>query len=159
MASLSFDDKEILGRVIDIVAAYVSNNSIASAQLPELIATVHGALKGLGAPAPNRNAEQLKPAISVRKSVTPDYLFCLEDGLRFKSLKRHLRTKFNLTPEEYRAKWGLPSDYPMVAPNYAATRSNLAKQMGLGQPHKKPSEPPKRRGRKPKVEVPLPSGA
>lgn len=158
MRSLSLDDKDFLDRVTGIIAAYVSNNSISSAQLPELIATVHGALKGLGAPASDPDTEKLKPAISVRKSVTPDYLFCLEDGLRFKSLKRHLQTKFNLTPEEYRAKWGLPSDYPMVAPNYAATRSNLAKQMGFGQPRKKPSEPPKRRGRKPKVEVPLPSG-
>lgn len=156
MRPLSLDDKEFLGHVAGIIAAYLGNNSISSAQLPELIATVHGALKGLGASDSNPDTDKLKPAIPIRKSVTPDYVFCLEDGLRFKSLKRHLRTKFNLTPEEYRAKWGLPSDYPMVAPNYAATRSNLAKQMGFGQPRRKPSDLPERRGRRPKV--PLPSG-
>lgn len=158
MNSLPLDDKEILECMTDVISAYVSNNSISSAQIPELIAKVHRALKGLGAPASDTDTEKLNPAIAVRKSVTPDYIFCLEDGLRFKSLKRHLRTKFNLTPEEYRAKWGLPSDYPMVAPNYAAKRSILAKQIGFGQPSKKPSEPPKRRGRKPKVGVPVPSG-
>ena len=117
----------------DIVAAYVSNNSVASFDLKRLIGEVHGALQrsshGLAAPAP----EALKPATTVKRSITPDYLICLEDGKRFKSLKRHLRTHYDLTPAEYRAKWGLPADYPMVAPNYAKTRSALARQMGLGQ--------------------------
>jgi predicted transcriptional regulator len=117
----------------EIVSAYVSNNNIASGELSGLIGDVHTALhrtaSGSSEPAP----EPLKPAISIRKSVTPDYIVCLEDGKKFKSLKRHLRTHYDLTPEEYREKWSLPADYPMVAPNYAKARSNLAKQMGLGQ--------------------------
>ncbi|MEW6255476.1 MAG: MucR family transcriptional regulator [Pseudomonadota bacterium] len=117
----------------DIVSAYVSNNSVAAADLPSLINEVHAALtrvsKGEAEPAP----EPLKPAVPLKKSVTPDYIICLEDGKKFKSLKRHLRTQYNMSPEQYREKWGLPADYPMVAPNYAAARSELAKQMGLGQ--------------------------
>jgi predicted transcriptional regulator len=116
-----------------IVSAYVSNNSVPSSDLPALIGQVHSALtrvsSGHGAPP----SEPPKPAVSVKKSITPDYIVCLEDGKKFKSLKRHLRTQYNVTPEQYRDKWGLPPDYPMVAPNYAAARSNLAKQMGLGQ--------------------------
>ncbi|MFK8250776.1 MucR family transcriptional regulator [Ancylobacter terrae] len=126
----------------DVVAAFVGNNSVPATELPDLIAKVHAALAGLGNPAPVVEAETLKPAVPVKKSVTPDYIICLDDGKKFKSLKRHLRTQYNLTPDEYRAKWGLPSDYPMVAPNYAATRSNLAKKMGLGQQRKKPEPPP-----------------
>jgi predicted transcriptional regulator len=116
----------------EIVAAYVSHNSVSPTDLPKLIADVHGALQSLqsnDAPLP---IEELKPAVPVRKSVAPDYIICLEDGKKFKSLKRHLRTHYNLSPEEYREKWGLPADYPMVAPNYSATRSKLAKDNGLG---------------------------
>jgi predicted transcriptional regulator len=115
-----------------IVSAYVAKNIVASSDLPTLIQGVYDAL-GRVATAPEPDVrEELKPAISVKKSVMPDYLICLEDGKKFKSLKRHLRTHYNLSPEEYREKWGLPIDYPMVAPNYAAARSELAKQMGLG---------------------------
>ena len=117
----------------DIVSAYVSNNSVPAADLPSLIGDVHSALirvVGPGVPAP---VESTKPAIAIKKSVTNDYIICLEDGKKFKSLKRHLRTHYDLSPEEYREKWGLPHDYPMVAPNYAAARSDLAKRMGLGQ--------------------------
>ncbi|HYI90982.1 MAG TPA: MucR family transcriptional regulator [Beijerinckiaceae bacterium] len=117
----------------DIVSAFVSKNSIPIAELPALIQNVHAALnktaQGITEPA----KEDLHPAVSIKKSVTPDYLICLEDGKRFKSLKRHLRTKYELTPDQYRARWNLPSDYPMVAPNYAQARSQLAKSMGLGQ--------------------------
>ena len=118
----------------DIVSAYVSNNSVRSADLAELINTVHAALaSAAGHGAPASAPAELRPAISVKKSITPDYIICLEDGKRFKSLKRHLRTAYDMTPEQYRAKWSLPSDYPMVAPSYAEARSNLAKSMGLGQ--------------------------
>jgi MucR family transcriptional regulator, transcriptional regulator of exopolysaccharide biosynthesis len=117
----------------EIVAAYVSSNSVASADLLNLIREVHAALHRTATGAVESDAEPLKPAVSVKKSLTPDYIVCLEDGQKFKSLKRHLRTHYDLTPEAYRGKWGLPADYPMVAPNYAKARSNLAKQMGLGQ--------------------------
>ena len=128
------DDKaEIIEMTTDIVSAYVGNNSVAAADLPSLIQSVHKALSGVGGGAEPVEAAPKEPAVSVKKSITPDYLICLEDGRKFKSLKRHLRTKYNMSPEEYRAKWALPKDYPMVAPNYAAARSNLAKQMGLGQ--------------------------
>ena len=117
----------------NIVSAYVSNNAVAAGDISALISQVHSALlrvsNGQGEVAP----EAVKPAIPVKKSITPEYLICLEDGKKFKSLKRHLRTQYNLTPEQYRDKWALPPDYPMVAPNYAAARSQLAKQMGLGQ--------------------------
>ena len=116
-----------------IVAAYVGRNAVEQADLPKLITEVHRALEQVaGAPAKS-DANEPKPAVSVKKSITPDYLVCLEDGKKFKSLKRHLRTHFNLTPEQYREKWGLPADYPMVAQNYATSRSKLAKNMGLGQ--------------------------
>jgi predicted transcriptional regulator len=116
-----------------IVSAYVSNNSVPSGDLSSLISQIHSALTRVSngqADVPN---EPLKPAISVKKSITPDHIVCLEDGKKFKSLKRHLRTQYSMTPEQYREKWSLAPDYPMVAPNYAAARSQLAKQMGLGQ--------------------------
>lgn len=115
-----------------IVAAYVGHNPIERAELPRLITEVHRALEQVAGPSRD-NGPELKPAVPVKKSVTDDYLICLEDGKKFKSLKRHLRTHFNLSPEQYREKWGLPADYPMVAPNYATSRSKLAKNMGLGQ--------------------------
>lgn len=117
----------------DIVSAYVSNNSVPAGELPSLINEVYNALLRVGAGVAVAPAEPPKPAIAVKKSVTNDHIICLEDGKKFKSLKRHLRTQYGLSPEEYREKWGLPADYPMVAPNYARARSNLAKQMGLGQ--------------------------
>ena len=115
----------------DIVAAHVSNNSVAVSDLPVLIQNVHGALSGLGAAAPEPEAKQ-EPAVSVRASVKPDYIVCLEDGKKLKMLKRHLMTHYQMTPEQYRAKWNLPADYPMVAPNYAEQRRTLAKKIGLG---------------------------
>jgi predicted transcriptional regulator len=117
----------------NIVSAYVSNNSVASSEIPGLIGQVHSALMRVSVGQVEAPAEPLKPAVPVKRSVTSDYIVCLEDGKKFKSLKRHLRTQYNITPEQYREKWGLPADYPMVAPNYAAARSQLAKQMGLGQ--------------------------
>lgn len=120
----------------DIVAAYVGNNSVAQADLPKLIANIYQSLAAAahGATEPKpAEAVELKPAVPVRKSITPDYIICLEDGKKFKSLKRHLRTHYDLSPEQYREKWGLPADYPMVAPSYAEARSSLAKKIGLGQ--------------------------
>ena len=118
----------------DIVSAYVSNNTVSSSDLPGLIGEVYAALQRTSSGvASEPMPEPLKPAVPVKKSVTPDYIVCLEDGKKFKSLKRHLRTQYNMTPEEYREKWGLAADYPMVAPNYAQARSDLAKKMGLGQ--------------------------
>jgi predicted transcriptional regulator len=116
----------------DIVCAYVSHNALSPTDLPRLIAEVHVALKGLRSITVQEPAEELKPAVPVRKSIAPDFIICLEDGKKFKSLKRHLRTHYDLSPEEYREKWGLAPDYPMVAPNYSATRSRLAKDNGLG---------------------------
>ncbi|KQN72219.1 MucR family transcriptional regulator [Devosia sp. BK] len=116
----------------DIVSAYVSHNAVSPTDLTKLIAEVHGALRSLRSNEVPVLVEDLKPAVPVRKSVAADYIICLEDGKKFKSLKRHLRTHYNLSPEEYREKWGLPADYPMVAPNYSATRSKLAKDNGLG---------------------------
>lgn len=120
----------------DIVSAYVSNNSVPAGDLPGLISQVHLALARVGNGAAEA-AEAPKPAIAIKNSATPDYIICLEDGKKFKSLKRHLRTQYNLTPEQYREKWGLAPDYPMVAPNYAKARSDLAKEMGLGQQRRK----------------------
>lgn len=117
----------------DIVAAYVSNNTVVAGEVPNLINDVFSALSKAARINNGAPAEDLKPAVPVKKSITDDYLICLEDGKKFKSLKRHLRTHYNLSPEEYREKWGLGHDYPMVAPNYAAARSRLAKKMGLGQ--------------------------
>ena len=121
----------------DIVSAYVANNTVASSDLPKLINDVYGALFQTENVASEPEPEPLKPAVTIKKSVTPDYIICLEDGKKFKSLKRHLRTQYDMTPEEYREKWDLGPDYPMVAPNYAAARSELAKKMGLGQQRKR----------------------
>ena len=115
----------------DIVAAFVGQNKVGVEALPDLIKSVYGALVNMGAPAPAAPEKQI-PAVSIKKSITPEFLISLEDGRKYKSLKRHLRTQYNLSPEDYRAKWGLPKDYPMVAPAYAASRSALAKSMGLG---------------------------
>ena len=133
------DQAGLIELTADIVSAYVGNNTVATSDLPSLIRSIHSALGGVGTPvvAP---AEPQMPAVSVKKSLTDDFLICLEDGRKFKSLKRHLRTKYNMSPEDYRAKWGLPKTYPMVAPAYAAARSNLAKQMGLGQGGRKPAK-------------------
>jgi predicted transcriptional regulator len=121
----------------DIVSAYVSNNSVPAADLPSLLQSVHAALTRTAQDQREEPKAELVPAVSVRKSITPDAIICLEDGKSFKSLKRHLRTTYDMTPEQYRAKWNLPADYPMVAPNYAQARSELAKTMGLGQQRKK----------------------
>ncbi len=115
-----------------IVASYVGSNPLSAADLPQLIAEVHAALVRCAQAGPPAELDEPKPAVSIKKSVMPDYIVCLEDGKKFKSLKRHLRTHYDLTPEEYREKWGLPHDYPMVAPNYARARSELAKKSGLG---------------------------
>src|SRR5579883_3362350 len=117
----------------DIVSAYVSNNSVPSAEIPNLIGQVFSALKRVSGGDVTAAAEPLRPAVPIKRSVTPEHIVCLEDGLKFKSLKRHLRTHYNMTPDEYREKWGLEPSYPMVAPKYAEARSNLAKKMGLGQ--------------------------
>nr|WP_249729896.1 MucR family transcriptional regulator [Chelatococcus sp. YT9] len=121
----------------DIVSAYVSNNTVGPSDVAAMIGEVHAALARVTSGPIEEPVEAPKPAISIKKSITPDYLICLEDGKKFKSLKRHLRTQYDITPEQYREKWGLPSDYPMVAPNYAKARSQLAKDMGLGQQRRK----------------------
>ena len=128
---------------VDIVSAFVSNNPVPAPELPGLIAAIHATLHGLGEPSAPP-AEELRPAVPVRRSVQPDFIVCLEDGKKLKMLKRHLRTTYGLSPDEYRAKWGLPADYPMVAPNYAAQRSAFAKKIGLGRTAGKP----RGRGRK-----------
>jgi predicted transcriptional regulator len=128
----SATDFDLVGLSADIVSAYVGHNALSVADLPRLIADVHMALRGLKGSGAKESPADLKPAVSIRKSIAPDYLICLEDGKKFKSLKRHLRTHYDLSPEEYREKWGLPVDYPMVAPNYSETRSRLAKDNGLG---------------------------
>ncbi len=131
MTELQQDTRELLELTTEIVAAHVSNNTVAVADLPELIQQIYRTLSSVGsngAAAPERP----QPAVPVRKSVTPDYIICLEDGKKLKMLKRHLKTAYNMTPEEYRERWGLPPDYPMVAPNYAEQRSSLAKKIGLG---------------------------
>jgi len=127
---ISHDD--ILRMAVDVVSAYVSNNPLPASQIPEIINTVFTSLSSLDSTPVETKLEAPKPAISVKKSVHPDYIICLEDGKKLKMLKRHLRTTYNMTPDEYRAKWGLPPDYPMVAPNYAAQRSDFAKKIGLG---------------------------
>jgi len=126
-------EDELLRMTAEVVSAYVSNNTVASADIPALISQVHTALQRVSNGEAQASTEPLKPAVPVKKSINPDFIICLEDGKKFKSLKRHLRTQYDVTPEQYREKWGLPADYPMVAPNYAAARSQLAKQMGLGQ--------------------------
>ena len=134
---MSEENGNLIGLVADIVSAYVSNNSVPAADLPGLIATTHAAISGLGAPPAPVVEERPTPIVSIRKSITPEFLICLEDGKKFKSLKRHLRTAYNMSPEDYRTRWGLPADYPMVAPAYAEARSTLAKKMGLGQQRRK----------------------
>ncbi len=125
----------------EIVSAFVSNNSVPAAELPALIGNVHDALNRITIGSTQKVEETRQPpAVPVKKSVQSDYIVCLDDGKKFKSLKRHLRTVYNMTPDQYRAKWGLPADYPMVAPNYAAARSQLAKQMGLGARRRKTVE-------------------
>ncbi len=139
------DTKEMLITLTsDIVAAHVSNNSVAVAELSALINNVYGALAGLGAVAPVEE-KALEPAVSIRSSIKPDYIVCLEDGKKLKMLKRHLMTHYNLTPDQYRARWNLPADYPMVAPSYAEKRRDLAMKIGLGR------KPGQKRGRKPKA--------
>jgi predicted transcriptional regulator len=122
---------QLVDLTADIVSAYIGHNSVSVADLPRLIADVHGALRGLSSPVESPE-EPLKPAVPIRKSVSNDFVVCLEDGKKFKSLKRHLRTHYDLSPDEYRTKWRLPSDYPMVAPSYSQTRSALAKSHGFG---------------------------
>jgi predicted transcriptional regulator len=125
--------KTYIDLTADIVSAYLSNNPTPASEIPHLISQVHSALLRVSSGRTDAPHEPAKPAVSIKKSIAPDYLVCLEDGKRFKSLKRHLRTQYNMTPEQYREKWGLPPEYPMVAPNYAVARSQLAKKMGLGQ--------------------------
>jgi predicted transcriptional regulator len=125
-------DEELLRMTADVVAAYVSNNSLPTQQLGEVITAVYTSLRSLDGQPLETKAEPLKPAVPIRKSITPDYLICLEDGKKLKMLKRHLRSTYAMTPDDYRAKWGLPADYPMVAPNYAEQRSAFAKKIGLG---------------------------
>ncbi len=127
------DSGNFIELTAEIVSAYVSNNPVPASDISVLINQVHAALVRVSSGQIEAQPEPLKPAVSVKKSITPEHIVCLEDGKKFKSLKRHLRTQYNMTPEQYREKWALPADYPMVAPNYAAARSQLAKQMGLGQ--------------------------
>lgn len=123
---------DVLRMAVDVVAAYVGNNQVSTGQLPDIINSVYTSLLTLDLPPEEVPIEAPKPAVNVRKSVTPEYIVCLEDGKKLKMLKRHLRTTYNMSPEEYRSKWNLPPDYPMVAPNYARQRSDFAKKIGLG---------------------------
>ena len=133
MADDSGESSSYIQLTADIVSAYLSNNSVSSSEIPSLISQVYSALKRVSNGQAAASVEPLKPAVPIKRSITAEYIVCLEDGKKFKSLKRHLRSQYDMTPERYREKWGLPADYPMVAPNYAAARSQLAKQMGLGQ--------------------------
>ncbi len=135
---------EILRMTAEVVASYLGNNMVPAAQIPEVINTVFSALNGIGTDGGEAKGEPQKPAVPIKKSITNEYIICLEDGKKLKMLKRHLRTTYGLSPDEYRAKWGLPADYPMVAPNYAAQRSAFAKKIGLGRTAGKP----RGRGRK-----------
>jgi len=134
---------ELLKLASEIVAAYVSNNPVPVGELPSMIKSVHATLGGLSSGVSTDMTTAQKPAVTVKKSITPEYIVCLEDGKKLKMLKRYLRSRYGLSPEEYRAKWGLPADYPMVAPNYAAQRSEFAKKIGLGR-----SSPPAKKGRR-----------
>jgi predicted transcriptional regulator len=156
--SIPADTPNYIELAAEIVSAFVSNNSVTVAELPALIGSVHAALRNVGDPAPRREEAKPTPPVPIRRSVTPDYLISLEDGKQYRSLKRHL-TRLGLTPEQYREKWGLPRDYPMVAPNYSAKRSELARSLGLGQRRKKAAKvattseaikakAPEKRGRK-----------
>ena len=136
MDTLDEIQETLISLTADIVAAHVSNNSVAVSDLPLLISNVHNALSALGGSAPVPEVKQ-EPAVSVRASIKPDYIVCLEDGKKLKMLKRHLMTHYQMTPEQYRAKWNLPADYPMVAPNYAEQRRTLAKKIGLGTKRRK----------------------
>jgi predicted transcriptional regulator len=144
------DNTANLEFAVEIVSAFVSNNSVPASDLPALLQSVHAALVGLasGQTVVAEAAPQKEPAVPVKKSVTPDFIICLEDGKKFKSLKRHLNTAYSMTPDEYRAKWGLASDYPMVAPNYAKARSELATKMGLGQKRTAPASKARKQGAK-----------
>lgn len=124
--------EDVLRMAVDVVAAYLSNNQVATGQIPDIINTVYLSLVSLETGTEEPPVESVKPAVPVRRSVTPEYIICLEDGKKLKMLKRHLRTTYNMSPEEYRAKWNLPLEYPMVAPNYAQQRSEFAKKIGLG---------------------------
>ena len=124
--------EELLRMTSEVAAAYVSNNNLPSAQLPDVIRTIHESLAALSGAKVAAASEPPTPAVAIKKSITPDYIVCLEDGKKLKMLKRHLRSTYNMTPDEYRHRWGLPADYPMVAPNYAAQRSAFAKKIGLG---------------------------
>jgi predicted transcriptional regulator len=126
------DRDDLVGMTASVISAYVASNSVSAHDLPGLIRTVFSTLSEIANHRGGAIENIQEPAIAIKKSVTPDYIVCLEDGKKFKSLKRHLRTRYNMTPDEYRAKWGLSHDYPMVAPSYAKERSNLAKRMGLG---------------------------
>ena len=137
MDTLNQLQETLITLTADIVAAHVSNNSVAVSDLPILIANVHGALAGLGTPAAAPEIKQ-EPAVSIRSSIKPDYVVCLEDGKKLKMLNRHLMTHYQMTPDQYRTKWNLPGDYPMVAPNYAEQRRTLAKKIGLGTQRRKP---------------------
>ena len=124
--------EELLRMTTEVAAAYVGNNNLPSSQLPDVIKTIHQSLAALNGGQVAAAAEPPTPAVAIKKSITPDYIVCLEDGKKLKMLKRHLRSTYNMTPDEYRHRWGLPADYPMVAPNYAAQRSAFAKKIGLG---------------------------
>lgn len=126
----------VMKMAVDIVSAYVSNNPLPSAQITEVLRSVYGTLDSLSSAPMDTREEAPRPAVPVKKSVTPDYLICLEDGKKLKMLKRHLRTNYGMTPDEYKVKWGLPADYPIVAPNYASQRSEFAKKIGLGRKSK-----------------------
>jgi predicted transcriptional regulator len=139
MTELENQDSTFVELTAEIVCAYVGNNAVPAAEIPALIKQVHSALSEASAAANAPDTPAPEPAVPVNRSITPDHLICLEDGKKFRSLKRHLRTSYNMTPEEYREKWGLRPDYPMVAPNYAAERSRLAKKIGLGQGRRKSS--------------------
>jgi predicted transcriptional regulator len=132
VAAPKMAEDDLLRMTTEVVAAYVSNNTLASAQLGDVIHAVYNSLRSLDGQVAEAVPEVLKPAVPVRKSITPEFLICLEDGKKLKMLKRHLRSTYNLSPDEYRSKWGLGSDYPMVAPNYAQQRSDFAKKIGLG---------------------------
>ncbi len=136
MTDQNIGHSDLLGLTSDIVAAHVSNNAVPTTELPGLIETVYATLFGLDTSSAEVEVE-LKPAVPIKKSVTDDFIICLEDGKKLKMLKRHLKTAYDMTPEDYRAKWGLAHDYPMVAPNYAAKRQELAKKIGLGRKPKK----------------------
>ena len=130
--NMGSNELDLTSLTADIVSAYVAHNALTGDKLPDLIGSVYGALSRASLQVVEPEKVELKPAVAIKKSVTPDYIVCLEDGKKFKSLKRHLRSDYSMSPEEYREKWGLPHDYPMVAPSYAAARSDMAKNMGLG---------------------------